>query len=814
MFQATGSVTLSKGVSTLYIMAHSNDRGAIHNDSLRRFGRYLRTRWASPRRIRFWLLVLIILYTLLGFFGLPWMIRYFAVTTAEEDFGRELRIEAIQTNPYTLILQIDGVELDDTDNRKLLGWNRLFIDFAWSSVVDRAWTFETIRFDKPVVQEERFASGETRFSRLVPEQSDKAPSDDEPAALPALRINNLHVEDGVLRFTDNLQEATAAATNDSNRVSLALQDVGLSVKEFTLQKGERFPVRLDGQLSEGGMLAFDGTLQLLPGLVLEGNASIDELSLVQAAPYLRQFAKVRLDSGTLNLNGQIQTDAQQPFAFQGSAGIDELSISEGSDEEPLIGWQSLQTEQLDLRLEERQLETNPIVVDGLFGRVVIHEDQTTNFGQIMAQPSSAEAGNNDDAARTDEEPAPFGIIIEAIELTDGTLQFADYSLPLPFSTSIHSLSGQISTLSSTSAEPARVKLEGQVAEYGLARADGAVDAWQPTRGTNLQLSFRNLQIPEYSPYTVDFAGRKIAGGTMDLDLDYTVEEQQLDGHNKLVLRDLKLGEKMASSDAMDLPLDLAIGLLQDSEGVIDLDLPVTGNVGDPEFDFNQVIRQALGSALTSVIKAPFAFLANLVGADSEELGQVEFLAGRTDLLPPQRERVAKLREALKQRPALVLELAGPVSRTFDGPALQREKAIETLRQRLAEAGREAEDPSLTAEPNQGIVEKMFTTHYPETDLESVQARFTEKQSESSDEKELDALSYRNHLAEQIIAAQSITEAELEAIANARASAVKDTLADPASDTRIAADRVRLLAPEAIDSVDGERIAMEVGITAN
>jgi len=369
-------------------------------------------------------------------------------------------------------------------------------------------------------------------------------------------------------------------------------------------------------------------------------------------------------------------------------------------------------------------------------------------------------------------------------------------------------------LNSTSDQPARVDLEGQVAEYGLARVEGAVDAWHPSRASNLQLTFRNLQIPEYSPYTVDFAGRKIAGGTMDLDLDYTVESRQLDGQNNLVLHDLKLGEKMASSDAMDLPLDLAIALLQNSDGVIDLNIPVTGNVGDPEFDFNQVIRQALGDAITSVITAPFSFLANLVGAGSENLGQVEFAKGRTDLLPPQRERIAKLREALNQRPALALELAGPFSRNFDGPALQREKATEALRQRLAEADREVADPSLTAESNQSIVETMFSSYYPETDLEAVQARFTEKQNESSDGAGLDALVYRNHLAERIVAAQSITDAELEAIGNARASAVRNVLIDPNVDASIATDRVRFLDPKEIGSADGERIAMKVGITAN
>ncbi|MGM0450963.1 MAG: DUF748 domain-containing protein [Pseudomonadota bacterium] len=795
----------------------------MHSSSLRRFGGYLRTRWASPRRIRFWVLVVAVAYTLLGFLALPWLIQYMAVSTVKEDFGRELRIESVHVNPYTLTLQIDGLTLEDTDDRQMLGWQRLFIDVAWSSAVNGALIVQTVHLDDPIIQEERFASGKTRFSRLAPEPSDDAPpegdspAEDEASPLPALQVNDLRVTDAVLRFTDNLQDK-AAETDQSNQASLVLEDLGLSASDLSLKEGARFPVALDGQLAGGGALAFDGTLQLVPAPALEGSARIKELALKQAQPYLRQFANVQLGDGALNLDGRLQTDAQQPFAFEGSAGIEALNIRDGSNEEPLIGWQSLNTQKLHLRLAEKQLETAPITVDGLFGRLIINEDRTTNFGQLMAKEGQAGAGEEDEeAARTDdtdEETAPFGITIEGIELTDGALRFADHSLPLPFSTSIHTLKGQVSTLSSSSAQPAQVALEGQVADYGLTRVDGALHAWHPMRETNLKLRFRNLQIPEYSPYTVRFAGRKIAGGTMDLDLDYRVTEKQLDGSNSLVLRDLKLGEKMAASDAMDLPLDLAIALLKDSDGVIDLDLPITGDVGSPEFDIGQVVRQALSKTITSVVQSPFRFLANLVGADSEELGRVEFPAGRSDLLPPQRERVAKLREALNQRPELVLELAGPFNQTFDGPALQRGKATEALRQRLTEADREGEDPSLTAEANREIVETMFTESYPDADLDALQARFTEQQNESSDETRFDALAYRNHLAEKVIATQSVTDADLRALANARASAVQDALVDASAENPIDADRVRVVDPNGIDPESDERIAMEMKVSAD
>ncbi|PAU82483.1 hypothetical protein CK501_01630 [Halovibrio salipaludis] len=786
------------------------------SDSLRRFGGYLRTRWASPRRIRFWLLALVIAYTLLGFLIVPWLIQYLAVSTAKEDFGRELRIEAVHVNPYTLTLRIDGLALDDTDNRQLLGWQQLFVDLAWSSALNGAWTFQTIRLDRPMIHEERFASGKTRFSRLAPEPSEDAPTEDEASPLPALQVDELRVTEAALRFTDNLPGGVTE-TDQPKRVSLALEELMLSASDLSLQEGARFPVALEGQLEGGGTLAFDGSLQLLPTAVLAGSARIDELALNQAQPYLRQFANVQLSDGTLNLDGRMQTGAEQPFAFEGSAGIKTLNINDGSNQDPLIGWQSLHTKKLDLNLGERRLETAPISLNGLFGRLIINEDRTTNFSQLMATAPANARAEDDGAARmddTDDETAPFDITVEGVELTDGTLRFADRSLPLPFSTSIHTLNGQVSTLSSSSAQPAQVALEGQVADYGLTRVDGTIHAWHPMRDTSLKLRFRNLQIPEYSPYTVRFAGRRIAGGTMDLDLDYTVSEQQLDGRNSLVLRDLTLGEKMAVSDAMDLPLDLAIALLKDSNGVIDLDLPVTGDVGSPEFDVGGVVRQALTKTIKSVVQSPFRFLANLVGADSEELGRVEFPPGRSDLLPPQRERVAKLREALTQRPELALELTGPFNHTFDGPILKRGKAIDALRQRLAQADRETGEPNLTAEANQDVVETMFTTHYPEADLAAIRSRFTEEQGDSSEDTGFDALAYRNHLADRIIAAQSITESDLRALANARATAVQQALVDPGADNPIDSNRVRLQDPETIESVDGERIAMEVGLAAD
>src|SRR5690606_35180811 len=161
--------------------------------------------------------------------------------------------------------------------------------------------------------------------------------------------------------------------------------------------------------------------------------------------------------------------------------------------------------------------------------------------------------------------------------------FADFSLPLPFAVHMQELAGDVSTVSTRSNVPARLSLEGQVDDYGLASISGQLRPLDFASLTEIDMSFRNLDIPSMSPYVIKFAGRRIDDGAMDVDLAYRINDSQLNGHNSLVLRDLELGERVPHPEALDLPLGLAVALLKDRNGVIDLRVPVTGDLGNPQF---------------------------------------------------------------------------------------------------------------------------------------------------------------------------------------------------------------------------------------
>lgn len=776
---------------------------------------YLRHRWINVRRVRLWVLVAVVLYTLAGFFLVPWLAGWLAENKVREVLGRELRIGDIDFNPYTFTLEVTDFVLADPDGDELVAFDRLFVNFTLVSLIDQAWTFQQVRLEGLVVQEERFASGETRFSRL----KDDAAGESEAAGgggKPATVIRDLDVVEATIRFADHL---TTASAPSGTTATIAVQEFSLSLNDAALHENTRFPVHFAGQLKAGGAFSFDGEMRVSPAFEINGGLRVESLALSPAEPYLQQFARLAIKGGDLSLDGRLSVSDDEPLAYRGSVGVDGLSLAplDPGDTEPVAGWQAMEIEQLDLSLAQRSLETSSVTIEGGSGRVIIHEDQTTNFKRLLVAQAEGEtpAPEGDDG----EDVAPLRVSIAAIVLADSRLQFTDHSLPLPFSARIHKLNGEVSTLASDTQIPADVQLEGQVDEHGLARIEGTIHAWQPTRDTDVTLTFRNLVVPGYSPYTIAFLGRRIAEGRMDLDLGYHLADGKLEGSNAIVLHDLELGEKVESPGAMDLPLSLAVALLKDSEGVIEMDIPVTGDLGDPQFHLGGAIRSAIGDAIGSVVSAPFRFLAGLVGAGEEDLQRIAYPAGRSDLTPPQRQRVGLLRKALVKRPELALELAGPFDLDVDGPALKRQRAVEQLAEWLREQGREVSTPDLTAESTQDAMEAIFSSAYPETSLDEVRERFTREQEEDSEGRsEFDAVAYRAHLAEEVIAAQPVTNADLAALGQARATAVRDRLLidapeDPEEGTAIKPERVLLTKPKEVESENDEQVVMEVGLAS-
>ncbi len=434
-----------------------------------------------------------------------------------------------------------------------------------------------------------------------------------------------------------------------------------TLKDLSLDLNKAVPLEAGFALEQGGRLDASGSV--VPG---KASGRLDlklvGLSLKPFAPYVNQFARLNLHSGTASTRGKLafeQAKSGMKLNFNGGFAIDDLAITEEETEEAFLGWKKLSSSSLALRLAPNRLHMNELVALNPFGKVIIFEDKTVNLQRVLrtqpADAAAAKAAPKPQPKAADQPPA-FPVAVERVRIVGANAEFADLSLTPQFGTRMHDLGGVITGLSTDPATTAQVELDGKVDDYGSARVRGTIQPFRATEFTDLKLTFRNLEMTNLTPYSGKFAGRRIDSGKLSVDLEYKIKDRQLAGENKFIVNKLKLGERVDSPDAMNLPLDLAIALLEDSNGIIDLDLPVSGSLDDPQFSYGRIIWKAIVNVLTKLVTAPFRALGKLLGVSSEKLEAIDFDPGSAALLPPEQEKLKTLAEALAKRPALTLTL--------------------------------------------------------------------------------------------------------------------------------------------------------------
>jgi hypothetical protein len=580
---------------------------------------------------------------------------------------------------------------------------------------------------------------------------------------------------------------------------LLLEDISVQVVDVSNQDGAILPVQAGFMLATGGTVRFEGQAVVLPEFSANGQLNLDSLQMAVAQPWLDQIARVGLNSGALSLEGKVSTDIDQPGTFEGSVRIVDFDLANNVQKEKLAGWKTLNMDRVEVDLAAGSAKTSVLEFEQPYGRLQIAADQTTNLDGLMIEPAGeeAEAGQDDEAPT---EPAPFAITLAGMEIDDASLDFSDLSLPLPFSTAIRSMDGTISTLATNSQEPARVDLEGQVNEFGLARIKGSLNAWDPIGFTDIQMTFRNLEMERMTPYTVEFAGWEIASGRMDLDLDYKIKAGQLAGANDIVIREMTVGDKVETPGAASLPLKLAVALLKDGDGVIDVDLPVSGDLNNPEFKIGGIVWKAIGNLIVKAVTAPFRLLGSLVGVDSEDFGVLHFSAGKSEISPPDREQLLKLAEAMTQRPELRLEVSGTYVPQLDKSAIQAQRVDERIEQALDAL--QAGDKGVTTDQQRQVMEQLVTAAGTVPDLVALQQEFStvpEGEAQENATPVLDEPAYLESLRQSLVEVEAVGDADLKALAESRADALVAVLSADESAAALPFARGEAIEVEASES---------------
>ena len=248
-----------------------------------------------------------------------------------------------------------------------------------------------------------------------------------------------------------------------------------------------------------------------------------------------------------------------------------------------------------------------------------------------------------------------------INIKNMTLDFEDRNLAIPFKTTISKLKGAVSAVKNRADSTSNLEINGVVDDYGVAKITGIVNPNDIRILTDINMKFQNISMKNFTPYTAKFVGREIKDGKLELDLNYNISESNLKAKNSIIIKKLELGEKIESKDAVSLPLDLAITLLEDSSNTIDLNLPVSGNVDDPEFSIAAIVWKAFVNLITKAITAPFSLIGSLFNFSEDEINSVDFNLKESEITPIQKETLDKIATILKSKK----EFAISFSPSFD-----------------------------------------------------------------------------------------------------------------------------------------------------
>ncbi|HET9251985.1 MAG TPA: DUF748 domain-containing protein, partial [Candidatus Eisenbacteria bacterium] len=215
--------------------------------------------------------------------------------------------------------------------------------------------------------------------------------------------------------------------------------------------------------------------------------------------------------------------------------------------------------------------------------------------------------------------------------------------------------------------------------------------------TDVGVKFENIELTTFTPYSGKFMGYRIDRGKLDLDLHYAIQDRQLQGENKILIRQLNLGEKVESKDATSLPVKFAIALLKDKNGDIDLDLPVSGSLDDPKFSVWKVVWKILGQLVVKAVTSPFKLFGAIFGGEDTEVAPaIAFPYGSVELDTLEVKKLDAILKGMNDRPALKLEVEQTVPTSRDSTAVLNRRFVALIQDVPVDARSKAPEPATVA----------------------------------------------------------------------------------------------------------------------
>lgn len=594
-----------------------------------------------------------------------------------------------------------------------------------------------------------------------------------------VQIEDLKLDQFAFGFLD---EAVTPA------VRLDFSPTRLQMKGFSTEPKQSFQISLDSGVGKKGQIQFSGKASLFP-LRSKLKVNVTQLRLRALQSYWQDKVGFEVEKGRINLDGELslRQEPKMDFKYAGSMAITEFKSVDLKDHKPLINWNNLQLDGLAVSSKRKQFQLEKAQAIQPFVKVFITESGKLNLAQDIWVGGQREPVKP--AIGPEAKDEPWFWEIKEVKLKEGQMLFMDQTIKPSVVLVIDGMTGQVTGLNSKPSEMADLFLAGMINGAAPVKITGRLSPTQPSHQADINMEFRNVSLTTLSPYSMKFAGYRIEKGKLNMDLRYVLKNRQLEASNRMTLDQLTLGEKVDNQSSSALPLDLAVALLKDSNGQIDVDLPITGNLDDPQFSLSSLYGLAAKQFLMKIVSSPFSLFSNLIQSGPETAGEVVFKAGQAEIPKETKDKLRKLAEVLKQKPSVSLDIKAMADPDLDRRALAEQALLRQLQNdRVVELRASGQSGSRTNIPelSQEDYHRLFSLYY-------------QKNHSGSAAGVLQGEAYRQAKAE-VIEQWKITEVELRFLAQARAYTIREFMTN---ETGLAGTRIYLLDTVVKSTEDGQ-----------
>ena len=724
-------------------------------------------------------------------------------------------------------IELAGLALTGTSGESFFTLPELKISVAPSHPLKNQLTLASVQIQSPEVSVTRDSNGIINLATLGPKKdiqpdsatpAPKGPvpdeaSPDEPSADESsqaadssknpfiITINELGLDSGQILFSDHA--APEARAENGEPAEFSVDDLKIKLSQFSNASDKTATFDIHCLINKVADVAATGSLGVMP-LMAESDFSLDKLALAWAQPYIPENIRLQITGGRFSTSGHARVstppEGNIQTAITGKAAVDEFASMDKDDNEPFISWKDFTFDGIDVTTNPVNIHLNEIQLTDFKNHIVVFKDGATNISKIFVKTPEATETSATKAAEPGS-PASTPVIpikIGEIKLNNFDVAFADKSVTPNFSTHMNLADLRVTGLTSENFQAADLNAEGKIDDYAPVKIKGSINPLKKAPFLDVTYSLSDMDLSPLSSYTGKYIGRTIEKGKLSTNVTYKIDDKKITAKNHLLLDQFTLGKKVASKDAIDLPVGVAIALLKDRNGRINIDLPISGRTDDPNFGIAKPLLKALKNLIVKAATSPFALVSSIVGG-GEELRYIEFAPGTAAIDAASAKKLDTIKKLMYERPVLKMDLAGYVDPESDKEALAalmltRKIKAQTLGKNAAKDTAAIDAVVLSPEAYQKLLKKMYIK-----DLLSDPEK--KKALKPADDPTLT----NNEMESALQKETPVTDNALSRLALDRAQAVKDYLL---KDQSISPNRVFLTTPPALAPPEKKGFKME------